>query len=42
MVESDVRGWLPVMGIRVDYVSEEGGGVFNAPAHIVTGMAGTV
>jgi SAM-dependent methyltransferase len=59
MVEADLRGWLPVMGVSLeegliqhileeaesalaDYVSEGGEVVFNSPAHIVTGVAGTV
>ncbi|MCG6871858.1 MAG: methyltransferase domain-containing protein [Gammaproteobacteria bacterium] len=59
MVEADLRGWLPVMGVFLneeqiegileeaerslaDYRTEEGRVVFNASAHIVTGLAGTV
>ena len=55
MVEADLRGWLPVMGVFLDedqiqsileetetalaeYVTAEGDVVFNAPAHIVTGI----
>ncbi len=55
MVEADLRGWLPVMGVflqddqirsileeaenaLVEYVTGEGDVVFNAPAHIVTGI----
>jgi len=55
MVEADLRGWLPVMGVFLNedriqtilseaetalakYVTEDGEVVFNAPAHIVTGI----
>ncbi len=55
MVEADLRGWLPVMGVFLnedqiqgileeaetalaEYVTAEGDMVFNAPAHIVTGV----
>ena len=55
MVEADLRGWLPVMGVFLnedqiqsilekaetalaEYVTAEGDMVFNAPAHIVTGI----
>lgn len=54
MVEADLRGWLPVMGVFLkddqiqsileeaetalaEYVTAEGGVVFNSPAHIITG-----
>lgn len=54
MVEADLRGWLPVMGVTLDeptidqilseaetalaaFVSEDGGVVFDSPAHIVIG-----
>jgi SAM-dependent methyltransferase len=52
MVEADLRGWLPVMGVvlhedQIDRILNEaedvladGKVVFNSPAHIVTGMAG--
>ena len=57
MVEADLRGWLPVMGVtlpeeQIDrilaeaeevlaaYVTPDGSVVFDAPAHIVTGVAG--
>jgi SAM-dependent methyltransferase len=59
MVEADLRGWLPVMGVLLTeeqiqdilteaesalakHVTEDGAVVFNAPAHIVTGVAGVV
>ncbi len=55
MVEADLRGWLPVMGVMLEedtirrilqeaeevlgrYVGPEGQVVFDAPAHIVTGI----
>jgi len=55
MVEADLRGWLPVMGVFLneeqingilseaetalaEYATEDGDVVFNAPAHIVTGI----
>ena len=56
LVEVDLRGWLPIMGVQLAepliqaildeaehalarYRSPEGQAVFNAPAHIVTGIA---
>ena len=55
MLEADLRGWLPVMGVMLDeqtieqvlseaesalgaYVEQDGQTVFDAPAHIVTGI----
>ncbi|HUU94448.1 MAG TPA: hypothetical protein VM487_01815, partial [Phycisphaerae bacterium] len=59
MVEADLRGWLPIMGVVLqedhidsilseaesvlgEYLAADGKVVFNSPAHIVTGVAGTV
>lgn len=58
MVEADLRGWLPVMGVTLSeelieallleaeqvlspYVTEAGRVHFDAPAHIVTALAGS-
>jgi SAM-dependent methyltransferase len=57
MIEADLRGWLPIMGVLLkeeqiegilkaaeialaEYVNEDGCVVFNAPAQIVTCVAG--
>lgn len=46
MVEADLRGWLPVMGVvlpeeqiqRILEEAEQGAMAFDLPAHIVTGV----
>ena len=58
MLEADLRGWLPVLGVHLDedmierilreaevalreYVTEGGQVVFDSPAHVITGRAGS-